>query len=111
MTRTLRIIELLAQYRHDVAHVSSNLEPTPALAARILAIADEGRHFVVVLDIARQIGRGRETVRSWADRGTWDFPAPAGTLNSSGAGPTRFWDAEVITAWIAEHPGLQGREA
>jgi hypothetical protein len=81
-----------------------------ARAAELLAIADEGRRYVTLLEIAQLVGRGHETVRSWADRGTWDFPAHTGTIHSAGRGPSRFWDAEVITAWIAEHPGLQGRQ-
>lgn len=101
MTRAEHIEQYLRSHLVAAGHenIDLSLEVTD-----ILDIADT-RELMALRDFADLIGRNRNTILSWIERGKYGIPAPISKPSSG-----NIWDGEQLRAWACSHPECQGTQ-
>jgi hypothetical protein len=96
----------LVTLESEAAPIAAAVKVARLVTLHLPAATVEGvdEEFVSVSDIARRLGVGRETVRSWVtgDRGPGGFPAPRGTVGGGDRGASRIWDWAAVNRWLDE---------
>jgi len=85
-------------------HVDTLSYDIDVIMDRVMYLVSD-RTYLNATDLAKYLKRNDVTVRTWARRGSHDFPPPAGYLNG---GRIPYWDELDIQVWAQQHSELIG---